>query len=757
MKFLLLFFLNFAHAEDFYNQNIQKIFNQRCIACHSCYDSPCQLNLQSYNGFERGLHPYNVYNGTRLNSVKPTRIEIDGKNVNDWRNLNFTAVHDNVAEKSIMLNILRKKNLELKDLPAKKVEESNYCPSTTEKLNEFLKLTPDLKMPYGFQPIEDNYQVVLEKWLREGAKGENRKIVIKDEIKEQVESWEKYLNRKSKEQKLVSRYIFEHLFLAHIYFEEDKNTFFRLVRSKTECKNEIDEINTRRPNEYPGSNNFFYCLKPITSTIVAKTHMPFLFSQKIMEKTEEIFFSKKWEAKSFERFEDSYSNAVAENPFMAFKDIPDRARYEFLLEHAHFMVSTFIKGPVCNGSNALNSIQEQFYVLFLKPEASFLVNTDGIDKRLDELLILPGIFGSDVKVTESVKLIEQLVDKRETYRKLKSEWFKKNFPKGIGYDALWNGDRKNDNALLTVFRHDDNALVVKGLKGDLSKTVFVLDYSLFERLVYNLVVNFDVFGNVGHQLLTRVYMDYIRMEAEENFLLFMPKEQRVSMRKKWYKGLFTNLKMNYFFPLIIKDQELNIQYKTKDYKKEFINTLLGQYFANEVKGEEDLINWKQVEIKNKKDVSNVERILSQLASERPYRSRRYPNFFPETSLLILNKKDGTKDIYTIIKNSEHENISWIIAESLRMAPEEDTLTILKGIYAFYPNFFFKVSEDKLEEFVSDAKKMKSKVYRDDFFIKYGISRVANDFWSNYDDINEYYSKTDQLNSGYLDLSRYLNQ
>jgi len=36
-----------APADDEYTNSIQPIFNNRCIACHSCYNAPCQLNLQS--------------------------------------------------------------------------------------------------------------------------------------------------------------------------------------------------------------------------------------------------------------------------------------------------------------------------------------------------------------------------------------------------------------------------------------------------------------------------------------------------------------------------------------------------------------------------------------------------------------------------------------------------------------------------------------------------------------------------------------
>ena len=68
-----------------------------------------------------------------------------------------------------------------------------------------------------------------------------------------------------------------------------------------------------------------------------------------------------------------YSEDTAANPFVTFADIPARARYQFLLDDAEYEISTFIKGPVCNGSIAVNSIQEQFFVLFLRPDADSMV------------------------------------------------------------------------------------------------------------------------------------------------------------------------------------------------------------------------------------------------------------------------------------------------------------------------------------------------------------------------------------------------
>ena len=37
-----------------YTRDIQPIFTEKCVACHACYDSACQLNLGSGEGASRG-------------------------------------------------------------------------------------------------------------------------------------------------------------------------------------------------------------------------------------------------------------------------------------------------------------------------------------------------------------------------------------------------------------------------------------------------------------------------------------------------------------------------------------------------------------------------------------------------------------------------------------------------------------------------------------------------------------------------------
>jgi hypothetical protein len=205
----------------------------------------------------------------------------------------------------------------------------------------------------------------------------------------------------------VARYLYEHLFLAHLHFAGDVSSqppaFFRLVRSRTRCDSGIDEIAARRPNDDPGTS-FHYCLSRIDQTIVSKTHIPYELSPGKLARIRQLFLEPKWEVTTLP----GYQDATAGNPFATFAGIPVRARYQFLLDDAEYEVATFIKGPVCNGSIAVNSIQEQFFVLFLNPDSDSMVMSLEHAHAVEDALILPGVWGSDISIRDDIPFLRRL-------------------------------------------------------------------------------------------------------------------------------------------------------------------------------------------------------------------------------------------------------------------------------------------------------------------------------------------------------------
>lgn len=75
-----------------YRQQIQPLLDKRCVVCHGCYDAPCQLNLASAQGIDRGANPQVIYNGKRLTADPMTRLFEDAHSVSDWREKGFFSV-----------------------------------------------------------------------------------------------------------------------------------------------------------------------------------------------------------------------------------------------------------------------------------------------------------------------------------------------------------------------------------------------------------------------------------------------------------------------------------------------------------------------------------------------------------------------------------------------------------------------------------------------------------------------------------------
>ena len=339
-----------ASASEDYTARIQPIFDNRCVACHSCYNAPCQLNLQSYSGLARGATKLNIYDRSRPKSVAPSRLDIDGHSVSDWRAKGFFDVVGGAEPaRALLMQLLGLRARHPTLQPKKPVEESNFCPADSDQGALVAQSAPEIGMPYGLPPLSQSEIAALSEWIASGAPGPSgaslaSRRAVPAQLHTEVRDWEAFLNGPTPREQLVARYIYEHLFLAHLHFTSEtasrRPTFFRLVRSRTPCDAGVDEIATRRPNDDPGPGDFHYCLRRFDGSIVDKTHIPYGLSPEKLERVRRTFLEPRWDVKNLP----GYSEETAGNPFATFADIPVRARYQFLLDDAEYEISTFIKG-----------------------------------------------------------------------------------------------------------------------------------------------------------------------------------------------------------------------------------------------------------------------------------------------------------------------------------------------------------------------------------------------------------------------------
>ncbi len=728
-----------------------KTVERRCIVCHGCYDAPCQFRMTSADGISRGASKQPVYNPSRLQQAPLTRLGTDAASVDEWRNLGFfdvtSAPEDADPAQSILWRMLAlgKKHALPQNAPLPKSVELDIlrglsCPAPRE-FDRYERKNPFGGMPYAMATMADDEWATLSAWAAAGAPARQENLPITDEINLQIIEWERFLNGGPLKQRLVARYIYEHLFLAHLYFSEvDTKTYFKLVRSSTPAGEPIRIIATRRPYDDPETDDFYYRFSPVRETILHKTHITYEINPARLARYHDLFLQADWQVKELP----SYEPAVASNPFAAFAAIPASARYSFLLDDAEYFIRTFIRGPACRGQVAVNVIEDRFWVMFLTPGADLSVADPEYLAAATPFLGLPA---EHVEGPLLDRLVPAYLDHHRQYAELREKRYNAADQQSAGpsLDAIWLGDKNAGASLLTVFRHFDNATVVSGFVGDVPETAWVIDFPTLERIYYNLVAGFDVFGSVGHQITTRVYMDLLRMESEDLFLSFLPSDHRRSIHDDWYRGGHTKIKVLLHRNPIDIEHGTQIEFTTDDPKTELLVKALKRNQSS--LSQRDPIN------------RTGDRRLGhspELAAMASVASRQGPwvRYLPELSLVRVKKPNGKDSVYSLIHDKAHTNIAFLFAEGLRREPEKDTITVIEGQIGSYPNFFFVVDEGKLTSFADDLTAVSAKDEWRSFIDQFGVRRSSPMFWETADFFQDTANDQHPRNGGLLDLNRY---
>ncbi|MCO6057369.1 fatty acid cis/trans isomerase [Pseudomonas sp. MOB-449] len=734
-----------------YSRDVQPIFTHKCVACHACYDSPCQLNLGSAEGVARGASKLPVYDGGRTRAQDPTRLYFDAHGTEAWQRKGFHSVLEaNGAQAALMARMLELGRSNPPEpnarLPADldiSINRQNQCPLPGE-FDDYARKHAQAGMPFAVTGLSEAEHQTLQRWLAGGAKVDEQAVQPNAEEIRQIAEWEALLNAPGAREALVGRWLFEHLFLAHLYFEGgEPGHFFQLVRSRTPSGQPIDPIATRRPNEDPG-NTFYYRLWPIQGVIVHKTHITYPLSAAKMARVRALFYSGNWAVGEVP----GYGAQRRANPFETFQAIPARARYQFMLDNAEYFVRTFIRGPVCRGQIATDVIRDNFWTLFQDPAHDLYITDAEYRERATPLLAMPGQFDD---IGDLLGLWRTYRNKRNEYEALRMEAYAD--APSPSWAHIWTG---NDNALLSIFRQHDSASVRKGLIGEIPQTIWWMDYPLLERTYYQLVVNFDVFGNVSHQAQTRLYFDLIRNGAEVNFLRLMPAQARAGLLGDWYQRS-GRVKLWMDYQSIDRYTPTALSLPEQDPKRAFAQELLTRYAG--LNARPDPINRcsgaRCFRPGIATELQEAEQAFSRLLS-RPAAGLKVIDQLPEATLLRVELSDGRREVYSLLRNRAHSNVAFMLGEALRYQPGLDTLTLYPGVLSSYPNFIFNLEAGEAETFVNALEQAKDSVAFEKVVQRWGIRRSHPQFWFYFHDLAAYIRETEPVEAGELDMNRYEN-
>ncbi|WP_299203461.1 fatty acid cis/trans isomerase [uncultured Amphritea sp.] len=756
-----------------FSNNVKPILDTKCLACHSCYDAPCQLKMESWHGVERGASKLKVYDGGRLKDATPTRLYIDAQTTQEWRQKEFYSVLSEYSHKGdkttrpLMQQMLDlghnnplPANVRVPDNIQLGFDRVNSCPAPGE-FNDYAEKFPHGGMPLAVSGLDQKEYQTLATWLKQGAKIDVPAPVISDAEQLMIDRWEAWLNQPDKRTRLLSRYLYEHLFLGHLYLSSATQpdsadtvtpAFYQLIRSFTPPGEKPAIVPTVRPNEN-SEQPFYYRLIALPGTIVHKTHITYRFDADRLEHYQQLFFGADWDVEKLP----GYGYEERSNPFITFAAIPAKLRYRFLLDDARFFVRNFIRGPVCRGQIATNVIRDQFWVMFEDPEFELYSNNTQYQSTVNDYLGLPG---------EKSSLLDfgsqwfNYNNDRNTYLDLRQKAYQQAYPTGAALQQIWDGDQSNDNAFLTVFRHHNSASVTSGWQGEIPLTAWVMGYPLLERTYYELVVNFDVFGSVSHQAQTRLYFDLIRNGSETNFLRFMPAASRQAIYSDWYQST-AKIKAKITYHDLDSQTPSDIIYTSIKPKEEFLQALMHKYPAlTEAEDSINRCNSCDDPLTLSPDAqANV--ALRRIAA-KPASELAGIKWLPEVTFVRINPDLGDSILsdakpflaYTLLRNRRHSSVAYLLGESLRYQEDLDTLTILPEPVGSYPNLILQFNQSQLDDFVTAFSNIDSERSFDQFVQRWGVGRMNPQFWQVFHSFRDYMQATNPLEAGVYDMNRY---
>ncbi len=828
--------------KDNYLDQIQPILTTRCVACHGCYEAPCQVNLQSYDGVRRGYNPIPIFSSKRIEYTAPTRME-DASTLKEWRNLGFHPIATRKEEamvnpkpkaakppevrESLLYRFLEEsslRNAEGFPLEALANLQEDYnekdkrsCVATKSQMAEHFSSLSALDprkvvsfedfieenrfggMPFGLTRLPDQESKALFNWLENGADGpsENARIEIEKAMNEApLLQWEAFLNDLSPKAQLTARYLFEHVFSAVVYFEANPGEYFELVRSST-SKGEIKRIVTRLPTDSPGVYPVFYRFKKLTRSIIQKTQNVWRLDETKLAHLKEQFLESHWGRDPI-KVPDYTSN----NAFANFQQIPASARAHFMQENSRLIVGAMVQGMVCIGSTATYAIADHFWVWFLNPdvdpsvvspslglsrmsilntnpekwkpgnklETEFLTNALKIGAGgqefflglLQKYLDLKRELGwasseeNDKKVAEAILELqknnvhaENIVQAIQHYFRtikdihLYQEAFERQLRlvlqakgrKGLSLDDLWKGDKDptyprgdNPNAWLNVTRHERNTSVQTGPEGGPPQSIWVLSYSNFERLYYNLVAEYMAWGDTAHKMATWRHMSYVRLEGEDLAISLLPLEHREEVRGWFTRGL-GGIKDKIFFPLYSVEKMESIPGGIWSAFQIFNKKTLPPRESEETKLESPIAKESYDKLLaelqrryepvaaaarvNDKEVDGAQRKWEEsLLRELQHQSEDVDNvlfaqLMPNVTYVRVQSPTGKVWIYSLLADRAYKSHNIMLLENPNRDPGGDTLAIYRGFVGAYPELFLDVPAVAREGFPREIARLKT--------------------------------------------------
>jgi hypothetical protein len=238
-------------------------------------------------------------------------------------------------------------------------------------------------------------------------------------------------------------------------------------------------------------------------------------------------------------------------------------------------------------------------------------------------------------------------------------------------------------------------------------------------------------------------MDFMRMEGESNFLIFLPKAARQPTRDYWYRGASAQAKSYVDGSRDNFAAETGVEFRSQDPQREFYE-LLSRRLAP--------VLGPRFELASVADAGLREQ-LQKLAAVRGASLQ----WLPEAVVLRVDATPNAPQYFSLLRDTGHRNVSYLIREKGELVPDEDTLTVVPGFIGAYPNAILRATPAELPALTAAIGTLASQADYGRLADRFVIRRTSAAFWPASDALAAAYRQWSPLEAGLFDYNRLDNR
>ncbi len=125
--------------------------------------------------------------------------------------------------------------------------------------------------------------------------------------------------------------------------------------------------------------------------------------------------------------------------------------------------------------------------------------------------------------------------------------------------------------------------------------------------------------------------------------------------------------------------------------------------------------------------------------------------------MMIGAQNGDKQLFTLLHNNAHSNISRLFDEESNRTPGLDDLTLVRGVVGSYPAAYWSLHENDIPKLYQHLKNLRTDADYDKLLDQFGIRRSNQAFWSFSDDVHQWYQQDQPIEFGLLDYNRFENR